>query len=715
MQGIEGHARIPPPGWEDLQAEAALSGISLEAAADKLLRLRASALELEATDPLRNGYEPPIWHVCDALLGFPWCYDKVFLRKLKNRTDRTDRTDQENWDWFCEAMRKHLGYERPVKMLLILGGNRAAKSEYAAKRSMMMIAEKENANVYAMHMSEPRSKRDQQPLYWKYMPLEWQVQTAGLVAYIKYKKKTGFAENSFITPIGSQGAFLNYMQDKDTALQGMEADVVAPDELIPADWVDDILLRLATRAGRGILTFTPINGYTPTVKIFCDSAKIVKTVSAYLCPRDGGEPDEARALHLAPAQYTELWNAVDKHRQAMAPQSQPEDVLEWIREENIEHRTSNIEHRTQERVFDQVPRVLKCVDPRKAVVYFNPSDNPYGNPKEVIADLRKKSKAYVRERFYGQAEKTVSVMIPKFSRKIHVIPASRIPAEGTNYFFYDPASDRNSFMSWFRRRGNDTFLYREWPGKYYIPGVGIPGPWAIPSGRKDGLNDGDPGEGQKPSFGFGNMRYKFEIARLEKWEDWQRWREANIEHRTEDGYPNDEELAGWDTRDEEGNPTRAEEVITSRFIDSRAASSPRIENDRPVTLQTLFDEINVFFFLTPGADIADGVSKINSELDYEEEDQRSEVRDQEARRFINPAHFFVSEECENSIYAFENWMNADGQNGACKDPIDLPRYYFTSECEDIGPGDYQPRGGVSYGRAPGGMNRVYRGVRRLPR
>lgn len=725
MSAIEGHARIPPPGWEEIRVEVALSGSTPGAAADKLIRMRAKVLEQEATDPLRNGYEPPIWHVCDALLGFPWCYDQPFLRKyrsqVESRKSQVERTDKELWDEFCERMRKLLGYDRPVKLLLILGGNRAAKSEYAAKRSMMMAAEKENANIYAMHMSEPRSKRDQQLLFWKYMPVEWQVQTAGLVAYLKYKKKTGFAENSFITPIGSRGTFLNYMQNKDTALQGMEADIVAPDELIPADWVDDIMLRLTTRAGKGIFTFTPVNGYTPTVKIFCDSAKIVKTVSARLCPRDGGEADEAGALNLTGEEYAELWKAVDEHRGAMAPQSRPEDILGWLEEEKTGAASSAPTEGEKERVFDEAPRVMKCVDPRKAVVFFNPSDNPYGNPKEVIADLRKTTKAYVRERFYGQAEKTISVLIPKFNRKIHVIPANKIPggasspggsaAAGTNYFFYDPASDRNSFMSWFRRRGREVYLYREWPGKYHIPGVGIPGPWAIPSGRKDGVNDGDPGEGQKPSFGFGNARYKFEMARLERWADFKEWKEsqagggARPRHASRlqvEEYPKDEDLAEWDERN------GAEEVITSRFIDSRAASSPRIENDRPVTLQTLFDELNVFFFLTPGADIADGVSKINSELDYELDEHGI---------MVNPAHFFICEDCENSIYAFENWLNADGQNGACKDPIDLPRYFFTAECEDVGPNDYRSRGGVSYGRNAGarGENRVYRGARRLPR
>jgi len=380
----------------------------------------------------------------------------------------------------------------------------------------------------------------------------------------------------------------------------------------------------------------------------------------------------------------------------MGPQSEPEDVLAWLVPDDG-RQTTDIGKR--DRVFDEVPRVMRCVDPRKAVVFFNPSDNPYGNPKEVMADLRHKAKAYVRERFYGMAEKTISVLIPKFNRNIHVIPANRIPTSGTNYFFMDPAAERNCFMSWFRIKGQNVYLYREWPGNYAVPGIGIPGPWAIPSGRKDGRNDGAPGEGQQPSFGFGNLRYKFEMARLERWADYKLWSERSEINQPTERYPADEDLTLWryDYRD------AAEEMITMRYIDSRAASAPRIENDRPVTLQTDFDDINILFNLTPGADIADGVSKINSALDYEEG--------------VNAPHFFISADCENSIYALENWMNADGQNGACKDPIDLIRYFFMAECEDVGVNDYRERGGVAYGGQGVGVrgaNRIYKGKRKLP-
>ena len=45
---------------------------------------------------------------------------------------------------------------------------------------------------------------------------------------------------------------------------------------------------------------------------------------------------------------------------------------------------------------------------------------------------------------------------------------------------------------------------------------------------------------------------------------------------------------------------------------------------------------------------------------------------------------YVSEDCPNTIYAFENWKWLDGEKGATKDPIDNVRYLHTSDCIDLG-------------------------------
>ncbi|MFA5187380.1 MAG: hypothetical protein WC551_12955 [Patescibacteria group bacterium] len=686
MRKIEFHHRLPPPGFDDIQAEMTVSGIAQEEALVKLLKMRDAEIRAEHEDPLRYGYEPDIWKVGDALLDWPWCYDQRFLKRLKDRLNI-------GWREFCGEMRKLLGYLNPASMLLILGGNRSGKSEYSAKRGIMVMVELPYSRIRPMHMSESRSRQDQQPLYWKYMPPEWRVQSATEVEYIKWKQKVGFADNSFVTPNGADCAFLNYNQDRDTALQGQDSNYMAPDELVPADWVDYIAMRLVTRSGKGVFCFTPVNGYTPTVKAFCDSAKIARTITAYLLPRDRKSINEPAALNLTDQEYEGVWKAHHDRRLALAPQSRPEDVISWL------------EHPEQVKNprYEQAPRVLKCVDPKKAVIYFNPADNQYGNPKGVVENMRKKDRVFIRQLFYGEAERTVSVMIPKFRRKIHLIKARDIPKDGTNYFFMDPAGDRNPFMSWFRICGANIYLYREWPGNYYVPGVGIPGPWAIPSGKNDGINDGARGEGQE-SWGWGNLRLKYEIARLEGWLDYVKWQEENGDQET---MPGEDELAEWDERNGVAEVGKYKEIIEERFIDSRAASAPRVENDRPVTLQTEFDDINLYFNLTPGADITDGVSKINTAMDYELD---------EAGNFINPPHFFICDECENTIFAIENWMNKDGQKGATKDPIDNIRYCVTAGLEDTGRHPYTVRGGFSYApqRTGRSVDRARKGPRRLP-
>jgi len=206
----------------------------------------------------------------------------------------------------------------------------------------------------------------------------------------------------------------------------------------------------------------------------------------------------------------------------------------------------------------------------------------------------------------------------------------------------------------------------------------MPGPWAIPSGRKEGRNDGARGEGQGP-WGWGHRRYKFEIARLEGWRNYTEWRAAEPARE----YPPSVEVEEWDER------SGTQEPIAARIMDSRAASAPRIENDRPVTLQTIFDDLLLTFDLAPGADICEGESAINAALDYEEEGGRLTVA---------PA-LYISSDCENMIYALENWTGADGEKGACKDPVDILRYFFMSECEDDGAAAGKSRTGFAYGTA----------------
>lgn len=616
----------------------------------QLMVEREKRIAEERANPWPHRYEPPIWKVCDALLGFPWV--------------------EAEW---AEAMRRHLGFEKPVKILLINGGNRGGKSEYASDRVMRVLRLKsqfnpdhEPARAWCLHSTLPMSRDYQQPLFYSYLPPELRgkdIKTR--TTYIAYKQKTGFSEEKFVLPDGADCAFKAYEQDRRN-VEGGNVDIIWPDELVPSDWVETMELRIAEKNGWMIITFTPVDGYTETVRLFQDGAEVVKESTAFLLPKDGGEPDEARALGLTPEELVEVKRAEREGRASLFAQSKPEDCNEWLAGKSGQPEIP------EGRQFETVPRILKCksasTEQQRACVFFHTSDNPYGNPKSVWSTIAGKTTDYKKERFYGIATKNVSARFPKFNLKVHVVAPENIPAEGTNYQVIDPAG-RNFFIKWYRVTANRAYLYREWPGNYHIPDVGLPGPWALPSGKHP---DGKAGPAQK-AFGWGHLRYKEEIARLEGWKDYKP---------RPDGM-NDEEWNATVTAWDETNGAR--EVIQERYMDSRFGSTPKQEKDRPVTLIEEFAELLLYFTPTPGDDITEGVQLIQDALDY---------NDKKPVDFFNQPYFLVSAECGNSIYALQTWTGYnrpkdDGQPkqntmGATKDPIDCDRYFFLSDCAYLG-------------------------------
>lgn len=654
------HAVLPLPTPEQAQALGAEQWA-------KAMQLREQTIAKENADPLRFGWEPPIWKICDALIGFP--------------------RPEPGWTELAEKIRQRLGFKVLVKILLILGGNRGGKSEYVAKRTCALISWNKGKRVWMFHSSNQMSLEYQQPLIWKYLPAE--LRAAAMkkaireaVEYVSYTKKNGFPDGRVILQTESEISFRNYEQQRVT-IEGGEIDLAAPDELCPPDWLETLELRVSTRGGAIILTFTPVDGYTETVAMMYDGAQAVLESIGFLLPKDKGEPDIARALGLSEeelAGITAELASADRERRAprlTAPRSRPEDCMAWMHEDCGGELGIGQPAVPAGRKFEKVPRVLKCMHPEgnRAIVHFHTADNPFGNPLEVWKLIRGKSTAFIKERFYGVANKTISGKFPKFG-KIHIVPRERVPKNGTRRHLVDPAGGRNFFMLWIIADANgDHYVQREWPGNYEIPGIGVLGPWALPGGGIiNGRRrwDGKIGPAQN-SLGWGYIAYKCEIARLEGWADAKKPKPASM---TESEWKE-----SW--RAENG----AEEVIAERFMDSRPASSQLMENDRPVTLLTQFGKLGLVFQPTPGDEIEEGVQDINDALDYDPEQPVTE---------INRPRLFISEDCVNLIFAIQKWTNADGPKGATKDPIDLLRYYFREGCIYISPEAFQIEGGGHY-------------------
>ncbi len=688
-------AGIGLPTLAQVKALAGQRGWAPEKAVAELLAARDRVLADAKRDPFRYGMEPPIWWVYDALTDFPTCTEQV----RGHLAWRMGLPAERVWDEFKGRMRACLGFADPVRHVLVSGANRSGKSEMAAKRSIQLAVHKDDARVWALFMKQEASQEKQQPLYWKYLPCEWQRDNrSGKPTYIGYKSATGFSESRFVLPNGSYVGFRYYSQDVQETVEGGEVDLAAPDELMPLEWVDALIKRTSTRNGKILLTFTPVDGYTPTVAVWQNGMRVVRYSPAYVLPTDTGEPLPHLALGLTREEYAELDLADRERRPARAPESRPEDVVGWIEEERSEVRDQRSEVRGQihsdaaGRPFEWAPRVAKCVNPDMAVIWFHPMDNPYGYPRRVVKDnlaaAVRRGRDEVRCRVYGIAVKQFQMRFPKFDVAVHVVPDAQIPKDGWNYNLMDPAGGRNFAMAWFRSTKACDYLYRDWPGNYEIPGIGVPGPWAKPSGRKMGKNDGDMDDGQK-DFGWGLDRYQYEIARLERWTDWERWWQASGQDF--DAVAGDDDMLGW----EDGHG--AAEMIELRLMDSRpAVAQIRVGGSDMTSLIEEMNKRGMNWMQAPGLSVEEGVAMINDALDYERDSMG---------RIVRQPRLKIAASCTNVIFALTQWQNADGKNGATKDFIDLLRYFFQAGLS-LGNGARELRsvGGAGHGTGGRGAN-----------
>lgn len=316
------------------------------------------------------------------------------------------------------------------------------------------------------------------------------------------------------------------------------------------------------------------------------------------------------------------------------------------------------------------PRVARCFDPKRAVIWFEVFDNPYAEPAELIAREIGKGADRVRTILYGIPVKSRSATFAKYNEMVHVIDDDQIPEVGFNYCIMDPAGTRNDALIWVRSTPTCDYVYREWPGSYHIPGVGVPGPWAKSSGRKKGWNDGDRDEGSD-SFGFGFSRMKYEVARLEGWRDYEAWAKNQAPIDLEDGValPMEDELEEWD--EEHG----AREGVVGRFMDSRPAASKRMENEGEVTLLDQWNKLDGWDWgTTPGNSVEGGTSMIVDALGCPA-GARDGGEDEEDEKEI-PTRLRIAKSCRNVRFALATYTGSDGGKGAVKDWIDLLRYFY---------------------------------------
>jgi phage terminase large subunit-like protein len=373
---------------------------------------------------------------------------------VRENRARAESEDPHRYGAELEAWKEADGLLNRFNELVGLGGNRAGKTEWAAKRMAQAFVgadlsgnvppwihdkiKQRGVRIWCLHTSSMTSIAMQQTVFYKYLPAELKSTKRNNNIQISYTQKNGFSENTAVY-MKNQIWFLNYKQDI-KVVEGGEVDYVWCDELVPQDWLDTLRYRLITRNGKLVVTFTPVQGYTQTVKDYVNSAKITKWKESELLPNNNvlGVP----AGHM--------------------------------------------------------PYTAENIYGRHACVWFHSKLNPYNPWERMKQELRGKSTHELKIRAYGWADQTAGTEFPYFGDiNIFKEDVMQLVPEGTNYMAMDPAGARNWFMLWGRVDEDDIlWIYREWPDQSY-------GEWALPSDKPDGR----PGPAQRSGAGRGVNEY----------------------------------------------------------------------------------------------------------------------------------------------------------------------------------------------------------------
>ena len=616
-------AMVQPATVDQIVAFARSRGIEPNEAQDLLEKLRSRQIEQRHGDPYNFGYEPPIWYVAKALIRNPcWSgYERATIRRI-------GQTLFGHQDWtaeqFAEAMRKRLGFQHAVTKLLIMGSNRSGKTDFAMKLCVQ-TAMQGNKKVFSGAQTLKTQKKIQMPRYWHYMTNDLKKRNVAtkkakdITENISYTEKNGFAGSRVIYGNGSLHDWGSYEQEV-KSLEGSEYDLAHLDEEYPKGHYDLYTTRVTSRGGVFLGTFTPLHGYTSSIAAFLDGAVVTRWHRAYLRPRDGGPREPWNELNLTKKEYEKLtaWRRESQGGDCGVPESRPESCFEWLLGEG-DGRYSG--PGPDGREFDFTPRVAVCQGGEAAAVWFYGSDNPYGLPAELIATKMagEGSEKRILASVYGVAEDLKGKMFKKTTIEKNIVADEEIPPDLVRFMVCDPSPERNWCFGWFgyHVQTDTVYMYREWPGNYEVPGQGVPGPWAVPSDKNDGLNDGERGEGQI-SFGWGYTDIFDEVERLE------------------DG-----------------------ETMEFRVLDSRAASQSKISK---TTNRTLLEDLEDY---CDGWVVADG--------------QRLEVGYTRMNDKFTAGKLKIAKCCVNTITCLKMLTGRDGQKGACKDMVDLVRYAVMSD------------------------------------
>jgi hypothetical protein len=298
------------------------------------------------------------------------------------------------------------------RTLLLLGANRSGKTTLGAKTVVKAAMENDGSLIFCFSQNQETSVLVQQSAVYDYLPIELKRKATEETHYISFSMQNGFANNSLVLPNKSRIVFKTYsqFQQNQSILEGMDLGGVDCKWINVGAWCDEYLLgmelldrlyiRLSTRGSKLLLTFTPKDGITETVRYFINGAKTL-------------ESKDAEALGNKPVPYFQVNDekntAIIYFHSKENPWSGYETLLEQCRARNDENYTIT---------------ALYGVPTSSYTTKFPNFSVEVNVLKHEKIDLKGKTK----------------------------------------YMILDPAGRKNWFMAWVAVDESDTwYVYREWP------------------------------------------------------------------------------------------------------------------------------------------------------------------------------------------------------------------------------------------------------------
>ena len=303
--------------------------------------------------------------------------------------------------------------------------------------------------------------------------------------------------------------------------------------------------------------------------------------------------------------------------------------------QDILGRTKTIEKRYAPLLKKELPIMQESLSrPGAVIYYFWTEDNAFIDTSDFLQKIGQRPKDEILARAYGIPTKAIAGVFPGFNKDVNVLPHDQMPwvkkpdYKVTRYMVIDPAGSKNWFMLWLAIDAAGTWwVYREWPDF---------DDWALPGNTAEGK----PGPAQKGSK-KGIKDYVALIKDCEK-----------------------------------------DEEIYERYIDPRLGAAEKQSEEGATTIISDLDDQNMTVIPAPGVDIENGIQLINNLLAWD---------DTKPRDSINGPKLYISDRCQNLIFAMSEHTGQGGRSEATKDPIDCLRYLAVSAPEYFDARDFTPQ------------------------